>query len=339
MDYYSVLELNKNASPEEIKKKYREKAFKYHPDRNPNNKDECEKKFKEISEAYSVLNDPEKRKQYDRFGKVSNSASQQSWSPFGESFSNGFFRDFDDMFSDFFGVSSSSTHRRVRINPLEIKVEITLKESVIGGSKKITYSRNKICSKCNGSGGESQVCSQCQGSGRINARHGFMTVSMTCNKCSGEGQTLINKCSYCLGKGHEIENQTIEIRIPGGVETGNYIKINGAGSEYRNNEYSDLICIFDVLEDKYFSRKGNNIYCLVHVPMTTACLGGEIEVPTIYNEKVILKIKPGTQYGQKLKIKGKGVLNGDQIVKIIIDIPTSLSNKAKKLLKELEKEN
>ncbi len=346
-DYYEVLGVPKDADKAQLKAAYKKLAIKYHPDKNPGNK-EAEDKFKEAAEAYDVLNDPQKRQQYDQFGH----AGMQGMGG-GAGFSNfeDIFSSFGDIFGDFFGGGGRSRRRGPSGPPrgedLQVKLPLTLQEIAKGVSKKIKLKRYNKCGSCHGQGGSGkQNCPTCGGVGQVrqtqNSIFGTMVNVTTCPDCQGIGTSIRNKCPDCYGQGRVMEQVTISIDIPKGVAEGNYITLRGEGHRgIHGGAPGDLLAIILEKEDPYFERKGNDVYCTVEVQYTTVALGGEIRVKTIDGE-VDLKIPAGTQSEKMLRLRSKGLpdLNtghsGDQYVKIHVFTNSSLSAREKELLRELD---
>lgn len=353
-DYYEVLEVNKNASQEEIKNAYRRLAKKYHPDVNPDNKKETEEKFKEIAEAYEVLSDAQKRAQYDQFGhegmKNVFGSGGFSWSDFTH------FADVEDIlssffgggrFEDFFGTTRTQRAKRAyRGADLRYDLAITLKEAAFGTEKKVSIDRNEVCALCNGSGAKPGVgtkeCPTCKGSGQVRYSQGFFSIAQTCDKCHGAGTIIVIPCSKCNGRGKISRTRTITVKIPAGVDTGSRIRLRREGEGgVHGGEAGDLYVVIEVKEDKTFIRENNNILCELPVSFSQIALGTEIEVPTLDGEKIKMKIPPGTQSHQLFRIKGKGTFSldgygrGDQFVRVIAVTPTKLNEKQKQLFEEL----
>jgi molecular chaperone DnaJ len=349
-DYYEVLGVTREASEQEIKSAYRKMAIKYHPDKNPGNK-EAEESFKQAAEAYSVLGDRDKRTAYDRFGH-----SGLGGYSGGEGFSGinpDLFADFSDVlgsffFGDFFGGSG----RRRRSGPvrgadLQYHLEITLQEAIKGIEKEIVIPRMDMCEKCEGSGSNSPqgktTCSTCNGYGQVRYSQGFVTIARTCPNCSGTGQVLRDPCKSCSGGGRVERKVSLNVKIPPGVDTGNRLKLKAEGEAgMRGGLSGDLYVLIEVQEHPVFMRKGFDLYCEKEVTVLQASLGDEILIPTPDGEEA-MKIMEGTQPGTVLTIRGKGVPyvnsygRGDLHVAIKVKIPTNLSSQERKMLKELAK--
>ncbi|MBI5849161.1 MAG: molecular chaperone DnaJ [Nitrospirae bacterium] len=340
-DYYELLGVSRQAAPEELKKAYRQLAMKYHPDRNSGDK-ASEEKFKEISHAYSVLSDPEKRAHYDRFGTADGFGAGQG--PF--TGGAGFGDIFEDFFGDFFGGNFGG-HRRQQPskgNDLRYDLDISLEEAVFGTEKVITFPKLQRCGECSGSGSEPgkqpEICSACKGSGHIRYQQGFFSVSKSCGKCYGTGKIISNPCKKCKGHGSVQEQKTVNLKIPAGVDAGSRLKIVGEGEPGLNNGPSgDLYVILDVNEHEIFKREGTDIFCDFPISFTNAALGAEIEVPTL-DGSAKLKIPAGTQSGKIFTLKSKGAprvgsqQRGNQLIRVYIDVPKKLSQKQKDLLEE-----
>jgi molecular chaperone DnaJ len=340
-DYYELLGLGRSASEEEIKKAYRKLALQYHPDRNPGDK-QAEERFKEVSEAYSVLSDPHKRSQYDQFGH----AAFGDGGPFaggGFDFSGGFEDVFSDIFGEFFG--GGGTRRRGRGQDLRYTLTLKFEEAVSGVEKKIKIPRHGTCDICHGNGAKPgtapQTCPTCRGRGQVTFQQGFFSVSRTCNQCQGQGTIIKEPCPNCAGAGRVRNMHTLSVKIPPGVDNGSRLKLRGEGESApaTGGAPGDLYVVIQVESHPIFVRDQLDIVCDVPISFVQAALGAEIDVPTL-DGKVKMKIPPGTQSGKLFRMKGKGIKDvhggqqGDQHVRVTVETPTRLTARQKDLLKE-----
>lgn len=351
-DYYEILGLSKGASDQEIKSAYRKMAMKFHPDKNPGNKD-AEEKFKEAAEAYNVLGDREKRSIYDRYGHsgLGGYGASEGFS----GFNSDIFADFSDVlgnffFGDFFGGGGSRRSRTgpVRGADLQYPLEISLEEAINGTEKEITVPKMDTCETCEGSGSSSSQgrtsCPTCNGYGQVRYNQGFVTIARTCPQCSGSGQVLKDPCKNCGGSGRIQKQKTLSVKIPPGVDTGNRLKVKGEGEAgLRGGTSGDLYVYIEVQPHPVFTRKGFDLYMEKEVSMFQAALGDSLTIPTMDGDEK-LKLIEGTQPGTVLTLRGKGVpyINsfgrGDLHVAIQIRIPTNLSLKDKKTLQAMAKD-
>jgi len=351
-DYYEVLGVSKNASEADIKRAYRRMAMKYHPDKNPDDK-EAEAKFKECAEAYEVLSDADKRKRYDQFGHEGlrgigmRDYTHMRWQDIGSIFEDIF--GFDDFFTGIFGGRSRRARRggATRGYDLETTVELTLNDIAKGAEKTIEFTRQDICPECNGNGSARGTtpdkCSTCGGSGQVASRGGFFQMVSTCPQCRGSGQVITNPCKKCKGNGRVPKKRIVDIKIPQGVHEGQGIRIASEGEPGRGGgPRGNLYCYVRVKTHDFLQRDGNNLIAIVPISFTQAALGTTIDVPSLDGTRG-LKIPPGTQYGSVFRIKGQGLPDirthrtGDELVQIIIETPAKLNAKQKELLREFAK--
>ena len=340
-DYYELLGVNRNAGEEEIKKAYRKLALQYHPDRNPGDK-QAEDKFKEVSEAYSVLSDAQKRTQYDQFGH----AAFGDGGPFagGFDFSGGFEDIFGDIFGEFFGGGTGRRRGRGRGEDLRYNLTLKFEEAVSGVEKKIKIPRHGPCETCRGNGAKPgtapQTCPTCRGRGQVNFQQGFFSVSRTCGQCQGQGTIIKDPCATCSGAGRVRTMHTLSVKIPNGVDNGSRLKLRAEGETGSPGGVpGDLYVVIQVEPHPIFVRDNLDIICDVPISFVQAALGAEIDVPTLEG-KVKMKIPFGTQSGKIFRMKGKGVRDhqgyhqGDQHVRVTVETPTRLTAKQRELLKE-----
>jgi molecular chaperone DnaJ len=347
-DYYEVLGVARSASDDDLKKAYRRLAIQLHPDRNPGNK-QAEERFKEVNEAYQVLSDPERRSQYDRFG---HSAFQgpQGQGPFGGfDFSQGFEEVFSDIFGDFFGTGRGRARSRSRRgDDLRYDLEVEFEEAARGTEKVVRFQRLTLCESCNGTrarGGSTgaRQCPNCRGTGQVRTQQGFFSISTTCSQCRGEGTIISDPCPKCQGQGRLRKQESLSVRIPPGVDNGSRLKLRGEGEAgYGGGTPGDLYVIIHVKEHSLFVRQENHIVIEVPISFPQAALGCEIEVPTLEG-KVNLKVPSGTQSGKVLRLKGKGIIDlhgygrGDQLIRVVVETPRSLTTRQRELLEEFAK--
>ncbi len=349
-DYYQTLGVSKSANGEEIKKAYRKLAMQHHPDRNPGDK-EAEKKFKQATEAYEILKDDQKKSAYDQYGHA---AFEQGSNGGGGFHSQGQdFNDFSDIFSSFGDIFGDTRSRKkkssaVAGSDIRYNLEITLEEAFLGVSKQISFNIAVMCNSCNGSGAKGnskpENCSSCGGAGKTRAQQGFFIVERTCSTCGGAGKVIKNPCASCSGQGRVNKDKTLSIKIPAGVEDGNRIRLAGEGeSGIRGGAAGDMYVFITVSNHKLFERKNNDIFCEIPIKMTTAALGGTVEIPTIEGTFAKLTIPEGTQSNDQFRLKGKGmtVVNsggrrGDMYVHIFVETPVKLDARQKALMQELE---
>ncbi len=354
-DYYEILGVSKDSSPQEIKKAYRQKALKYHPDKNPDDK-EAEIKFKEASEAYEVLSNPDKKARYDRYGH-SGLGGQHGPSDFGGMSMDDIFSQFSDIFGGAFGGSDfgsgfgqrRSARRTNKGSNIRIKVSLTLEEILKGVEKKIRINKYVKCEECNGTGAKKGTsysnCKTCGGAGRVtrvaNTFLGQMQTTSTCPDCGGEGQIIKEKCTKCFGNGIVKSDEVIPVKIPAGVEEGMQISVRGKGNAAaRGGVPGDLIILIEEIKHDKLFRDGSNLLYDHYISFPKAALGATIEVPTLEG-KAQIKIEPGTQAGKVLRLRGKGLPavnsygRGDLLVNINVWTPKKLSAEEKQILEKL----
>ncbi|MFC4891442.1 molecular chaperone DnaJ [Pseudofrancisella aestuarii] len=335
--YYEVLSVSKTATGVEIKKAYRKLAMKYHPDRNPDNK-EAEIKFKEVSEAYEILSDDQKRAAYDQFGHAG--VNQQGGH--GGGFGGG--AAFEDIFDTFFGGNARGRSRQQsRGSDLEYSIEITLEEAFYGVEKEITIPKISSCETCDGTGSKSKTkatCHACGGQGSIRRQQGFFAFEQTCPVCNGTGSNVADPCEDCYGKGNVRKQKSLKVKIPEGVDSGDRVRLHGEGDAGLNGAPNgDLYVQIIIKEHSIFERRESNLYCEMPISFITACLGGEIKVPTLDGE-VKLKVVPETQTGKVFRLRDKGMKSlrghrrGDLLCKVVVETPVNLNADQKELLKK-----
>lgn len=363
-DYYEVLGVEKGASADEIKKAYRKLAMKYHPDRNPGDKD-AEEKFKEVGEAYEVLSDDDKRARYDQYGFAGvdpNYAAGAGGAGFGGAGFGGFngagfggFGDFGDIFSDLFGGGGGSARRSGassarRGENIMTRLDLTFEEAAFGCDKEVSAPRIENCAVCNGTGsadGNVETCPKCHGTGQEQVIQNFMGMQMRstapCSQCGGKGKIIKNPCSTCKGKGKVRRTNKVLVKIPAGVNEGQSVRVRGAGNVGTGGAPNgDLLAEVHIKPHKLFKRREFDVYCEVPISFAQAALGAEIEVPTL-DGKVTYTIPEGTQTGREFVLRGKGIpqvgnpkLRGDHHFTVVVETPTKLTNEQKELLRQFD---
>lgn len=350
LDYYEILGVSKSATPEEIKKSFRRLAHKFHPDKKTGD----EKKFKELNEAYQVLSNPQKRKQYDQFGPAfspgaGGSSGAYSAGGFGNGPFGGFsgagvdFEDLGDIFSDFFAGGRRTSRRVQRGSDIETDITIDFKESILGTTTRVELYKTISCDRCHGNkaepGTKIDTCSTCQGSGQVMSVQstflGQMRTATVCPRCGGEGKTYVTPCSQCQGRGAVKGNRELKVKIPAGIEDEQTIRVQSEGEAAPGGVPGNLYLHVRVRPDSQFRREGRDVVSQVEISFAEAALGTSIKVDTLTGEG-ILKIPAGTQSHKRFRLKGRGVAGlGDQLVEVMVKTPTRLSAKQKKLFQEL----
>lgn len=347
-DYYEVLGVPRAAGQDEIKSAYRKAALKWHPDRNPEKKQAAEERFREATEAYSVLSDPQKRAAYDRYGHAGVSGVS-----FDAGFSSTIFEEFQDIFGDFFGFEDifgggrrgRSRSRARRGGDLRYDMTLTFEEAATGVTSKIKLPRQEFCEACKGTGAKAGTgmgtCASCGGRGQLHSQQGFLTITRTCPVCQGAGQVVRERCPECRGQGRMEKERTIELRIPPGVDTGTRLRIPGEGEPGTNGgPPGDLYVLLEVKEHPFFERRDSDLYCTIPITITQAALGAEMMVPTLNGEER-LKIPEGTQTGSIFRLKGKGLPDphgggkGDLYIHVRVVTPTKLTREQRRMLEQL----
>ena len=342
-DYYEVLGVNRDAGDDEIKKAYRKLAMKFHPDRNPDNK-EAEEKFKEAKEAYEMLSDPQKKAAYDRYGHAGVDPSMGGG---GQGFEGGFADAFGDIFGDLFGGGGRGGRSNVyRGADLRYNLEITLEEAARGAEKTIRIPTVEECGTCHGSGAkpgtQPKTCPTCNGHGQVRVQQGFFSIQQTCPKCHGSGKIIPDPCRDCGGAGRVKKHKTLEVKIPAGIDEGMRLRHAGHGEPGVNGgPPGDLYVEIHIRKHAVFERDHDDLHCEMPISITTAALGGEIEIPTLEG-MARLKIPAETQSGKVFRLRGKGIKNvrshvhGDLLCHVVIETPVNLTERQKELLRELE---
>lgn len=356
-DYYDLLGVGRDADDKALKSAFRKLAMQYHPDRNAGDA-EAEKKFKEINEAYETLKDPQKRAAYDRFGHAAfenggfGAGGRRGPSGFNGDFASSMSDIFDDLFGDMMGGARGRSGRRgaMRGADLRYNMEISLEEAFKGKTAEIKITTNANCDVCTGSGAKPgtspKTCPTCNGAGRVRAQQGFFAIERTCHTCQGRGSIIEDPCENCSGTGRVAKERTLSVNIPQGVEDGTRIRLAGEGEAgLQGGPSGDLYIFLSIKPHSFFQRDGADLFCRVPISMTTAALGGQIEVPTVDGGRARVKITEGTQTGKQFRLKGKGmpILRssqlGDLYIQAVVETPRNLTKKQRELLEQFEKES
>ncbi len=355
-DYYDILGVQRNASEQDLKSAFRRLAKDHHPDRNPDDK-EAEQKFKELNEAYEVLKDPQKRAAYDRFGHAAFDGGMGGrggggGAGFGPDFASSMSDIFDDLFGEFMGGRRGGGQQRrsgrERGADLRYNMEITLDDAFAGKTAQVRVPTSVTCETCSGTGAKAGTkpvtCATCGGAGKVRASQGFFTIERTCPTCQGRGETIADPCSACNGAGRVVKERTLSVNIPAGVEDGTRIRLSGEGEAgLRGGPAGDLYIFLSIKPHEYFQRDGADVFCRVPISMTTAALGGQIEVPTLDGTVSRVKVPEGTETGKRFRLKGKGMpvlrsnAAGDLYIQVDVETPKNLTRKQRELLEEFEK--
>jgi molecular chaperone DnaJ len=350
-DFYEVLGVAKGADAEELKRAYRQQAMRFHPDRNPGDA-EAETRFKEVNEAYDVLKDDQKRAAYDRFGHAAfeggGGGSRPGAGPggFEFGFGAGFADIFDEMFGEIMGRRGQQTQGRGA--DLRYNMEISLEDAFAGKQATINVGASMLCEPCNGAGAEAGsqpvACPTCKGQGKVRAQQGFFTIERTCPTCQGGGRVIDKPCRSCGGAGRVRREKTLQVTIPPGVEEGTRIRLSGEGEAgLRGAPAGDLYIFLSIAAHPIFQRDGANVFCRVPIPMTTAALGGQLEVPTVEGARARINVPAGTQSGHRFRLRDKGMRvlhanqRGDMYVEAVIETPVNLTKRQQDLLREFER--
>ncbi len=344
-DYYEILEVTRTASAGELKASYRKLAMKWHPDRNPGDKD-CEHRFKEINEAYDCLKDEQKRAAYDRFGHAA--FEQGGMGGQGAGFGADFASTFSDIFEDLFSGGRRSRGGRERGADLRYNMEITLEEAFGGKTAQVRIPTSVTCEACSGSGAKAgskpKTCPTCGGAGKVRHQQGFFTLERTCVSCQGRGQVIDNPCPNCSGSGRVMRERTLSVNVPPGVEDGTRIRLAGEGEAgVRGGPNGDLYIFLSLAPHQFFQRDGADLHCRMPISMVAAALGGAFDVPTIDGGQSKVKVPEGTQSGRRFRLAGKGMPvlrareRGDMYVQVLVETPQKLTKRQKELLQEFDK--
>ncbi len=342
--YYEVLGVERTANDDQLKAAFRKLALKWHPDRNAGDAS-SEARFKEINEAYEILKDPEKRSAYDRFGHA---AFEQGGIGGTHGFAGDFGSSFSDLFEGIFGMGGHRSTRAERASDLRYDMEITLEEAFAGKTAELRLPTSVSCEACSGTGAKvgtrPKACPECGGAGRIRYAQGLFTLERACTACQGRGRVIDAPCATCFGAGRVTRERTLSVNVPPGVEDGTRIRLAGEREAgVRGGRAGDLYIFVSIAPHNFFQRDAADLHCRVPVPMVTAALGGEFEVPTLEGGKTRVKVPEGTQSGRRLRLKGKGMpelrsrQSGDMYVEVVVETPQKLTKRQRELLTEFEK--
>ena len=363
-DYYDTLGVNKGASEQDLKSAFRKLAKEHHPDKNPGDA-AAEQKFKELNEAYEALKDPQKRAAYDRFGHA---AFEGAGGPgrggpggagFGPDFASSMSDIFDDLFGEFMGgrrggggaqQGARSRGGRERGADLRYNLEVTLQEAFAGKTAQLRVPSSVGCEVCSGTGAKPgtkpKSCPTCGGAGKVRASQGFFTIERTCPSCQGRGETIDDPCASCAGAGRVTKERMLSVNIPAGVEDGTRIRLAGEGEAgLRGGPTGDLYIFLSIKPHEFFQRDGSDVFCKVPISMTTAALGGQVDVPTLEGATTRVKIPEGTESGKQFRLKGKGMpvlrskVTGDLFIQVEVETPKNLTSRQRQLLEDFEKES
>ena len=351
-DFYEILGVTRNAGDLELKSAYRRLAKDFHPDRNAGDKD-AERKFKEVNEAYEALKDPQKRAAYDQFGHAAFEGGRGGAQGFGPDFASSMSDIFDDLFGEFMGGRRGAGPQRQRGGKergadLRYNLEIALAEAYAGKTAQVRVPASVTCETCDGSGAKAgtkpKACGTCGGNGKVRASQGFFTIERTCPACHGRGETIDDPCPTCQGAGRLVKERTLSVNIPSGVEDGTRIRLAGEGEAgLRGGPAGDLYIFLSIKPHEFFQRDGADVFCKVPISMTTAALGGQIDVPTLEGTSTRVKVPDGTESGKQFRLKGKGMpvlrskVTGDMYIQVDVETPKNLTRKQRELLEEFEK--
>ena len=351
-DYYEILGLSRGASEQDVKSAFRRLAKDCHPDRNGGDKS-SEAKFKELNEAYEALRDPQKRAAYDQFGHAAfDGHAGRGAHGFGPDFASSMSDIFDDLFGEFMGGRRGRGQRsgRERGADLRYNMEITLPEAFAGKTAQIRVPTSVTCEACTGTGAKSgaqpATCPTCSGAGKVRASQGFFTIERTCPSCQGRGEIINDPCGNCSGSGRVTRERTLSVNIPAGVEDGTRIRLAGEGEAgMRGGPAGDLYIFLSIKPHEFFQRDGADLFCRVPISMTTAALGGQLDVPTVDGGKTRVKVPEGTETGKQFRLKGKGMpvlrskVMGDMYIQVEVETPKNLSARQRELLEAFERES